>query len=189
MYVFDREKSDTITSILTGASNGILMIMNVVFMYNVWSVYWRIAKLPYVQVLTIVSLVVASVDIVYRLLLLKWSVEKVIIGKNVATTSLQTGIQNTETPPINVPVYFPRWHHYEVLLIDRRRLRFLGRSYNNFPLIFFPLNIIFATHQPPHKLNLHQNHRILLNNNQRMAEELNVIHYIHDQEHINVLVE
>ena len=178
MYVFDRKESNTDTYILTGASNGVLMITNMVFIYNVWSVYWRIAKLPYVQVLTIVSLVVASVDIVYRLLLLKWSVEKVIIGKNVATTSLQTGIQNTETPPINVPVYFPRWHHYEVLLIDRRRLRFLGRPYNNFPPTCIPLNIIgFAALQPP------QNHPIYQINNRRVAEELNIIHCIHDQEH------
>lgn len=142
MYVFDRTKSDTVTYILTGVSNSILMITNTFFIYNVWSAYWRIAiKLPYLQVLTIVSLTVASIDIVYRLILLKWCVDKVVSGKNfTAVASSQEGSQNTEAPPQEIPIYRPSWHlehldgagHdralvpvHEIVLIDRHRLQFL----------------------------------------------------------------
>ena len=171
------------------------MITNIFFIYNVWSVYWRIAKLPYVQVLMIISLTVASIDIVYRLMLLRWCLQKVVIGENVTTMSNINGIQNTEIPPQRVPVYFPSWcqRHlddyvhvcvpiYEVLLIDRHRLRFLP------PIqMFNPPNIIFICHQPRH--NPHQYHLIGQNHNLVVVEEFITIHYVDGYGHINQLVE
>ena len=179
------------------------MITNTFFIYYVLSAYWKIAiKLPYLEILTIVSLIVASIDIVYRLMLLKWCVEKVS-GKNfTAVTPSQGSIQNTEAPPQELPTLIcrPSWHqerlngaghdhalvpvlkfNYVVVLIDRHRLRFLamGRPYNNFRLIFIPPDIItFVPDQPP----IYQNH-------DHVAVEEIIIHNIHGYRHINQLVD
>ena len=176
------------------------MIANQIFIYSVLSAYWRIAiKLPYlqVQILTIVSvsLIVASIDIIYRLILLKWCVEKVVSGKNFSAVALpQGGIQNTEAPPQEIPIYRPSWHlerldgaghdhalvpvlNYEVILIDRLRFLAMGRPYNNFRLIFIlPGIIAFVPDQPP----IYQNH-------DRVA--VDVIHNIRGYRYVNQLVE
>ena len=168
------------------------------FIYNVWSAYWRIAiKLPYLQVLTIISLTVASIDIVYRLMLLKWCVEKVVSGENVtAVTPSQEGIQNTEALPQEIPIYRPSWHQerlngaghdralvpvHEIVLIDRRRLQFLamGRPCNNFRLRFIPPGIIAFVPDQPH---VNQNHN-------HLAVEVIAIHYIRGYGYVNQLVE
>ena len=176
LYVFDRTKSDIVTYALTGVSNTILMTTNVFFIYNVWTVYWRMAKLPYVQVLIIVSITVASIDIVYRLMLLKWCLQKVV-------TTSQKGVQNTEVPPKKIPVHCPRLHQrhlddqnvvaipvYQVHLIDRHRLQFLGRH-----------NIILFAHQPlHHPPQNHQGHNLVV---------FTIIHYIDNYGHFNQLVE
>jgi hypothetical protein len=176
---------------LTGVSNGVLLITNVFFIYNVWSAYWRIAiKLPYLQALTIVSLIVASIDIVYRLILLKWCVEKVVTGKNF------TGIRNTEAPPKIVPIYLPICHRghldgagnayasvpvydIEIREIHHRKLCFRGRPYNKFPLMFIPPGVIVFVPDQPH---IYQNHN-------RMGVEVIVVHYIHGYVHLNQLVD
>lgn len=198
MYVFDRTNRDTTTYIFTGVSNGVLMITNIFFIYNVWSAYWRIAiKLPYLQILTIISLTVASIDVVYRLILLKWCVDKVVSGKNfTAVASSQEGIQNTEAPPQEIPICRPSWHlecldgagHdcalvpvHEIVLIDRHRLQFLtmGRPYNKFPLRFIPPGIIAFVPDQPH---VYQDHN-------RVAVEVIAIHYIRGYGYVNQLVE
>lgn len=170
--MFDHTKSELVTYALTGVSNSVLMTTNVFFIYNVSTIYWRMAKLPYVQVLVIVSITVASIDIVYRLMLLKWCLQKVVgIDKNA-----QKGVQNTEVSPKKVPVYCPNLSQrhlddqnvvaYQVILIDYGNLRPIQ--------IFVPPNdVVYFAHQP-----LHDHPQIHL-----------ITHYIDYYGHFNELVE